>query len=321
MGIHNLDRMFRPKSIAVIGARQKPDSIGAVMMRNLKEGGFAGEIFPVNPRRSQIMGYKAFSSIDAIPSPVDLGIIATDITEAPGIVETCGAAGMGGVVIVSAGEKESGATGREIEADIRRKADASGLRVIGPNCIGIISSRTFLNASMFQRMPIPGKTAFISQSGAICSSILDLSITDRIGFSHMISLGSMLDVNFGDVIDYLGSDPYVGSIVMYVECLSHIRNFMSAARAVSRVKPIIALKAGRTQSGAIAAASHTGAVAGVDAIYDAAFKRAGIVRVKTFEELFDCSEMLAKQPQPSGTGHVSMTAGTRLAWYFPWRIA
>jgi acetyltransferase len=307
MGIHNLDRMFRPKSIAVIGARQKPDSIGAVMMRNLKEGGFAGEIFPVNPRRSQIMGYKTFPSIDAIPSSVDLGIIATDITEAPGIVEACGAAGMGGVVIVSAGGKESGATGREIEADIRRKAEASGLRVIGPNCIGIISSRTFLNASMFQRMPIPGKTAFISQSGAICSSILDLSNTDRIGFSHMISLGSMLDVNFGDIIDYLGSDPYVGSIVMYVECLSHIRNFMSAARAVSRVKPIIALKAGRTQSGAIAAASHTGAVAGVDAIYDAAFKRAGIVRVKTFEELFDCSEMLAKQPQPSGTGLAIIT--------------
>ncbi len=311
MGIHNLDRMFRPKSIAVIGARQKPDSIGAIMMRNLKEGGFGGDIFPVNSRRSHIMGYKTFNSVDAIPSPVDLGIIATDITTAPGIVEACGIVGMGGVVIVSAGGKETGAKGRKIEAAIRKKAEAFGLRVIGPNCIGIINSRLFLNASMFHRMQDvssgPGKTAFISQSGGICSSILDLSVTDRIGFSHVISLGSMLDVNFGDVIDYLGSDPYVGSIVMYVECLSHLRNFMSAARAVSRVKPIIAIKAGRTPSGAIAAASHTGAVAGVDAIYDAAFKRAGIVRVKTFEELFDCSELLAKQPQPAGTGLAIIT--------------
>lgn len=311
MGIHNLDRMFRPKSIAVIGARQKPDSIGAIMMRNLKEGGFGGDIFPVNPRRSHIMGYKAFSSVDAIPSPVDLGIIVTNIKAAPGIVEACGIVGMGGVVIVSAGGKETGAKGRKIEAAIRKKAESFGLRVIGPNSIGIINSRTFLNASLFHRMQDvssgPGKTAFISQSGGICSSILDLSITDRIGFSHVISLGSMLDVNFGDVIDYLGSDPYVGSIVMYVECLSHLRNFMSAARAVSRVKPIIAIKAGRTQSGAIAAASHTGAVAGVDAIYDAAFKRAGIVRVKTFEELFDCSELLAKQPQPAGTGLAIIT--------------
>jgi acetyltransferase len=312
MGIHNLDRMFRPNSIAVIGARQKPDSIGAIMMRNLKDGGFGGEIFPVNPRRSQILGYKVFCSVEAIPSQVDLGIIATDITDAPGIVEACGIAGMGGVVIVSAGGKETGVKGREIENAIRQKAASYGLRVIGPNCIGIINSRSFLNASLSQRMPIPGKTAFISQSGAICSSILDLSTTDQRrsafgGFSHVVSLGSMLDVDFGDVIDYLGSDPYVGSIVMYIEYLSHFRNFMSAARAVSRIKPIIALKSGRTPSGAIAAASHIGAVAGDDAIYDAAFKRAGIVRVRTFEELFDCSELLAKQQPPAAPGLAIIT--------------
>ncbi len=312
MGIHNLDRMFNPESIAVIGARQKPDSMGAVMMRNLKDGGFGGEIFPVNPRHSQIMGYMAFASVEAIPVPVDLAVIATDITDAPGIVEACGIAGMGGVVIVSAGGKEAGAKGRQIEAEIRKRAQPYGLRVIGPNCIGIINSRMFLNASMSHRMPIPGNTAFISQSGAICASILDLSTTEQrrsasVGFSHVVSLGSMLDVDFGDVIDYLGSAPYVSSIIMYVECLSHFRNFMSAARAVSRVKPIIALKSGRTLSGAIAAASHTGANTGVDAIYDAAFKRAGIVRVKTFEELFDCSELLAKQPTPAGTGLAIIT--------------
>lgn len=307
MGIHNLDRILRPQSIAVIGARQNPDTAGAMMMHNLKEGGFGGEIFPVHPHHSQIMGYKAFSSIDAIVSPVDLGIITTDITEAPDIVEACGAAGMAGVIIVSAGGKETGSRGQEIEAAIRRKAEPYGLRVIGPNCIGIINARSFLNASMFHRMPIPGKTAFISQSGAICSSILDLSIRDHIGFSHVISLGSMLDVDFGDVIDYLGSDPFISSIVMYVENLTRIRNFMSATRAVSRVKPIIALKAGRTVSGSIAAASHTGADSGDDAIYDAAFKRAGIVRVKTFEELFDCSELLAKQSPPAGTALAIIT--------------
>lgn len=307
MGIHNLDRIFRPTSIAVIGARENPDSAGAMMIHNLKEGGFGGEIFPVNPYHTQMMGYPAFKSVEAIPSPVDLGIITTDIAEAPDIAEACGAAGMGGVIIVSAGGKESGNRGQEIETAIRRKADPYGLRVIGPNCIGIINTRSFLNASMFHRMPIPGKTAFISQSGAICSSILDLSIPDQIGFSHVISLGSMLDVDFGDVIDYLGSDPYVSSIVMYVESLTRIRNFMSAARAVSRVKPIIALKAGRTVSGSIAAAAHTGAVSGDDAIYHAAFKRAGIVRVRTFEELFDCSELLAKQSPPAGTALAIVT--------------
>jgi acetyltransferase len=307
MGIHNLDRIFRPKSIAVIGVRQNPDSAGAIMLRNLKEGGFGGEIFPVNPHLSQIMGYQSFKSVEAIPSAVDLGIIATDIAESPGIVEACGAMGMGGVIIVSAGGKETGTRGKEIEAAIHLKAQPFGLRVIGPNCIGMINTRTFLNASMFHRMPIPGKTAFISQSGAICSSILDLSIPDQIGFSHVVSLGSMLDVDFGDVIDYLGNDPYVGSIVMYIENLIHIRKFMSAARAVSRIKPIIALKSGRTHSGSIAAASHTGAVSGDDAIYSAAFKRAGIVRVKTFEELFDCSELLAKQSPPAGTGLAIIT--------------
>ena len=307
MGIHNLDRVFHPKSVAVIGASQLPASIGTVIMRNLKDSGFNGEIYPVNPRHTEIMGHKVFSSISKIPPSVDLGIIATDIAVVPSIIEECSAAGMGGVIIVSGGGKETGSKGREIETVIRQKAESSGLRVIGPNCIGLINSRALLNASVSQRMPIPGKMAFISQSGAICSSILDISSTEHIGFSYVVNLGSMLDVDFGDVIDYLGSDPYVGSIVMYIECLSHFRNFMSAARGVSRVKPIIALKSGRTPFGAIAAASHSGAVTGVDAFYDVAFKRAGIVRVKTFEELFDCSELLAKHPQPPGTRLVVIT--------------
>ena len=181
------------------------------------------------------------------------------------------------------------------------------MRIIGPNCVGILCSRAKLNASFVKTMPLPGKMAFISQSGAICTAVLDLSLKEKIGFSHIVSLGDMLDVDFGDVIDYLGGERDVNSIVMYVESITHFRKFMSAARAVARVKPIIALKAGRTRAGSLAAASHTGALAGEDAVYDAAFERAGILRVKTFEELFDCAEMLSKQPRPVGPGLVVIT--------------
>ena len=307
MGVKNLHRLFRPKSVAVIGGSQKPGSFGAVVMRNLIDGGFNGDLYPINPRHSDVMGYKSFSGVDKIPPGTDLGIAVTQIGKLPGIVEKCAASGMAGLIIISAGGKETGVKGRDIEDAIQKAAAGSELRIIGPNCMGLINTRSLLNASVSQQMPIAGKTAFISQSGAICASILDLSIASRIGFSHVVSLGSMLDVNFGDIIDYLGSDPYVSSIVMYIECLTHFRSFMSAARAVSRVKPIVALKAGRTQAGAVAAASHTGAVTGVDVIYDAAFKRAGIVRVRTFEELFDCSGLLAKQPQPAGSGLAIIT--------------
>ncbi len=307
MGIKNLHRLFNPKSVAVIGGSQKPGSFGAVVMRNLIDGGFGGDIYPVNPRHHEIMGYKSFARVNTIPPNTDLGIAVTRIDTLPQIVEECAASGMAGLIIVSAGGKETGAKGKDIEAAIQKAAAGSELRIIGPNCMGLINTRNLMNASVSRQMPMVGKTAFISQSGAICASILDLASSGRIGFSHVVSLGSMLDVNFGDIIDYLGSDPFVSSIVMYIECLTHFRSFMSAARAVSRVKPIVALKAGRTSAGAIAAASHTGAVTGVDAIYDAAFKRAGIVRVRTFEELFDCSGLLAKQPQPAGSGLAIVT--------------
>ncbi len=196
--------------------------------------------------------------------------------------------------IISAGGKEIGEEGKKIEAAIKKEAENSNLRIIGPNCVGILGTRDKINASFAKTMPLPGKMAFISQSGAICTAILDLSLKEKIGFSHFVSLGDTLDVDFGDMIDYLGGERDVTSIVMYVESLTHFRKFMSAARAVSRLKPIIALKAGRTKAGSLAAASHTGALAGEDAVYDAAFERAGILRVKTFEELFDCAEMLSK---------------------------
>lgn len=307
MSIDNLDKIFKPESIAVVGASERKGSVGAALMHNLIERGFAGHIHPINPNHKKIHKLPACPSVKDLKTPVDLAVIATPILSAPQIVKECAEAGVGGVVIISAGGKEIGQQGQQLETAIKKEAAQSGLRIIGPNCLGIVSSRAKLNASFASQMPISGKMAFLSQSGAICSAILDLSIQENIGFSYFVSLGSMLDVEFGDMIDYLGGQPEVSSIVMYVESLTRFRNFMSAARAVSRVKPIIALKAGRSAAGALAAASHTGALAGEDAVYDAALKRAGVLRVKTFEELFDCAELVAKQPKPQGPGLVIIT--------------
>ena len=307
MSAINLDKIFRPKSIAVVGASQKTGSIGSAIMRNLIQEIYPGKVYPINPRHKTIWNLEAYPSLSELESSVDLVIMATPIASAPQIVKECRKTEVGGVVIISAGGKETGIKGRELELAIKNEAKDSGLRIIGPNCIGIVCSQAKLNASFASHMPLPGKMAFISQSGAICTSVLDRSIKEQIGFSYFVSLGSMLDVDFGDMIDYLGGDYHVNSIIMYIESLSRFRNFMSAARAVSRVKPIIAVKAGRTQAGAKAAASHTGSLAGEDAVYDAAFERAGIVRVKTFEELFDCAELLAKQPRPLDPGLAIIT--------------
>jgi acetyltransferase len=307
MSIDHLENMFRPASIAVIGASEKEGRVGWAVMRNLISGGFNGEIFPINPRHKYLWDRRAYGSVRDIKNAVDLAVIATPIRFAPKIISECGDVGVKGAVIISAGGKEVGESGADIERTVKKEADRSGLRIIGPNCLGIVCSESKLNASFASHLPFPGKMAFVSQSGAINAAVLDLSIRERIGFSYFISLGSMLDIDFGDMIDYLGGDPHVSSILMYVEGLSRFRNFMSAARAVSRVKPIVVLKAGRTEAGAKAAASHTGALAGEDAVYDTAFKRAGIVRVKTFEELFDCAELLAKQPRPKGPGLAIIT--------------
>jgi len=307
MSVENLDKIFQPKSIAVVGASERKGSVGAALMHNLIERGFLGEIFPINPNHKKIGKLPACPSIRDLESPVDMAVISTPITSVPQIVKDCVDIGVGGAVIISAGGKEIGEHGKKLEAAIQKEVGHSGLRIIGPNCVGVMSGRSKLNASFANQMPLSGKMAFISQSGAICTAILDLSIKENIGFSYFVSLGDMLDVDFGDMIDYLGGESEVSSIVMYVESLTNFRKFMSAARAVSQVKPIIVLKAGRTQAGALAAASHTGAMAGEDSVYDAAFQRAGILRVKTFEELFDCAELLAKQPKPAGPGLAIIT--------------
>lgn len=300
MGLHNLDKIFKPQSVAVVGASRKQGSIGFALMENLTDGGYKGRIIPVNPNYSEIMGIETHKSLSEADQRVDLAVIATPISTVPKIIEECVEMGVGGAIVISAGGRETGPEGRELEEKIGKEAGKGGLRIIGPNCMGIIRPDRNLNASFAAHMPPQGKLAFISQSGAICSAMLDLSLKENMGFRHFVSIGAMLDVDFGDLIDYLGTDSEVKSILLYIESLTRFRKFMSAARAVSRVKPIVILKSGKGKAGARAAASHTGAMAGEDSVYEAAFKRAGVSRVNTLQDFFDCAELLAKQPLPPG---------------------
>ncbi len=302
MSIHHLERIFHPRSVAVIGASERPQTVGAVLMRNLVEGGYKGQVHPINQRYRTLWGHPCHRAVTDIAGPVDLAVIATRITTVPRIIQQCAQAGVGGAVIISSGGKETGGHGLEMEAQILEAAAGSNLRIIGPSSLGVTCARCNLNVTAAHRLPPAGRLAFISQSGALATSIFDSAEKEGIGFSYFVSLGSMMDIEFGDAVDYLGNDPRVSSIVMYMEQLTHGRRFMSAARAVSRIKPIIALKAGRTAAGERAAARHTGAETGEDAVYDAAFKRAGILRVRTFEELFDCAELVAKHPRPQKAG-------------------
>ena len=309
MGQFNLDRIYRPRRIAIVGASNKPGSIGNAVMANLISGQFSGQLLPINLNHNSIHGLPCVKSIRALDPGVDLAVIATPIKSVPGVVRDCVKGKVGGAIIISAGGKEIGDQGRLIEQKIRQEAYDGGLRIVGPNCLGIIRPGINLNASFAPEMPNKGNLAFVSQSGAICTAVLDLALRERFGFSHFVSIGSMLDVDFGDMIDYLGNDAATKSILLYIESLTNFRKFMSAARSVSRIKPIIALKSGRSAAGAKAAASHTGAMAGEDAVYDAAFKRAGIVRVDTIQELFDCAELTAKQPRPKGSRLAIITNG------------
>lgn len=300
MGLYRLDHILKPSSLAVVGASERPNTVGRALVHNLKQGGYQGRVYPVNPKQPEVLGLPAFPSLEAIGQPVDCAVICTAIAGVPEIVRQCGNLGIGGAVIISAGGKEVGPQGAAIEAEIREAARQGKVRLVGPNCLGVVNSQISMNASFAHIMPLPGHLAFISQSGAVCTSVLDYAAQEKIGFSHFISIGSMLDVDFGDLINYLGDDPEVSSILLYMEMVNNHRKFMSAARAVSRVKPIMVLKSGRSQAGAQAAQSHTGSLAGEDAVYDAAFKRAGIVRVDTLGDLFGCAELMAKASRPQG---------------------
>ena len=296
----HLDKNFNPKSVAVIGASDEEGSVGYALMKNFLDSGFEGEVYPVNIRKKEILGLKAYQTVEQITKTVDLAVIATPAKTVPDVLEQCGRAGIKGIIIISAGFKEVGPEGKALEdklVEIKRKY---GLRIIGPNCLGVIRPSINLNATFINRMPKPGNIAFISQSGALGAAILDWAIHENIGFSNFVSVGSMIDVDFGDLIDYFGTDPKTRSILMYIEGITDARKFISAARHFARTKPIIVVKAGKFIESAKAAASHTGSLTGEDAIYDAAFKRAGIVRVEEIADLFNCAEVLGLQPLPKG---------------------
>ncbi len=286
--------------MAIIGASDEKGTVGYALIKNFTELGFEGKIYPVNIRKTEVLGLKACQSVKQIPEPVDLAVIATPAKTVPEIVEQCGKAGIKGMIIISAGFKEIGPEGKALEDKIQEIKNKYGLRIIGPNCLGVIRPSIRLNATFVDKMPKPGNIAFISQSGALGSAILDWAIHENIGFSNFVSIGSMIDVDFGDLIDYFGTDPKTRSILMYIEGLTDARKFMSAARHFARTKPIIVVKTGKYTESAKAAASHTGSLTGEDIIYDAAFKRAGIVRVDEIEDLFNCAEVLGTQPLPKG---------------------
>ena len=287
----SLDLFFKPEAVAVIGASEKDKTIGQALVRNLFRDGFPGKIYPVNRKYQEIQGLPAYPRVTDVKQPIDLAIIAIPIKDVPEAMRECAQAGIGAAIIISAGGKEVGLRGQEVEAAIHEEAQKAGIRYLGPNCLGIFCPSSKLHASFAPHCAQPGNLAFISQSGALCSSILGWAIPKKIGFSHFISLGSMADVDFGDLIDYLGNEEKARSIVIYMENLTQHRKFMSAARSVSRVKPIIIIKAGR---------SRAGAMAGADRAYNAAFRRAGIIRVDTIGQLFDCAEALGKVKRPAG---------------------
>jgi len=301
MDIHKLDRIFKPQRIALIGVTPNPKSVGGKVLSNLVGGGFRGVVYPVNPTSEAVLGIQCYPDLKSLPKTPDLAVICSPADQVPDLVRQCGESGILGVIILSAGFREIGEAGRRLEQHIRSEARRfDGMRIIGPNCLGVIVPGANLNISFAQGMPNKGHVAFISQSGALCISVLDWALEEKVGFSYFVSIGNTLDVDFGDLIDYFGEDESTKSILLYIESIEQSRKFMTAARAFARTKPIVAYKAGRFPESAEVAASHTGAMAAEDAVYDAAFQRAGIARVFNIGEIFDVAELLGRHKIPKG---------------------
>jgi len=301
MTIRNLDRLFRPRSVAIIGASTQEATVGRTLTDNLLAGGFGGPIMPVNPRHRAVAGVIAYPDVAALPETPDLAVIATPPEFVPETVAALGARGTRAAIVVTAGFGEGDdASGAALKQAMLDAARPHLLRVVGPNCLGVLVPGIGLNASFAHQAALPGKLAFVTQSGAMVTTVLDWAAGRGIGFSHLVSLGGMADVDFGDMLDYLASDPNTSAILLYVEAITHARKFMSAARAAARIKPVLVVKAGRSAEGAKAAATHTGALAGADAVYDAAFRRAGMLRVDTLQSLFGAVSTLNSPRRPSG---------------------
>jgi acetyltransferase len=308
--IRNLDLLFKPKSVALIGASRRPGSVGALVAHNLFKCGFDGPIMPVNPKHVAIEGVIAYPDVASLPVVPDLAVIATPPSTIPGLIAACAERGTKAAVVITAGFGEGKSkAGQELQQAMLDAARPHLLRVVGPNCIGVIVPEIGLNASFAHLRPDPGHLAFVAQSGGMVTSVLDWAKPRDIGFSHLVSLGDMSDVDFGDMLDYLATDANVSGILLFIEAVSHARKFMSAARAAARLKPVIVVKVGRSPAGAAAAASHTGALAGQDSVYEAAFRRAGMLRVYQTTELFDAVETLSIGQLPKGDRLAILTNG------------
>lgn len=294
-----LDPFFAPRRVALIGATEAEGSVGRTLLENLIASPFGGTVFPVNPKRESVLGIQAHASVKDLP-PIDLAVIVTPAAVVPDVVRECAEACVPAAIVISAGFRELGPAGEALERRVLEEARRGRMRIIGPNCLGVMSPFGGLDATFAANMAPPGNIAFISQSGALLTAILDWSVGARVGFSAVVSVGTMLDVGWGDLIDHLGDDPHTRAMLLYMESMPHPRSFVSAARELALSRPIIVIKAGRTAAAAAAAASHTGALASPDDVLDAVFRRAGVLRVEEIGDLFHMADVLSKQPRPAG---------------------
>src|ERR1700685_525295 len=295
-----LDKLFVPDSVAVIGATERPGTVGRTVLSNLIESRFRSKVYAVNPSHSEVLGLKTDKSISQMPEQVDLAVVVTPALTVAHVIGECVDAGVKAAVVISAGFRERGPEGAVLEQQVQEQLRRGTMRLIGPNCLGIMNPAIGLNATFAKNTPKAGNVAFLSQSGALLTAILDWSQREEVGFSAIVSTGSMLDVGWGDLIDYFGDDPHTHSILVYMESVGDARSFLSSAREVSLSKPIIVIKAGRSEAASRAAASHTGALTGSDEVLDAAFRRCGVLRVNNIADLFYMAEVLSKQPSPKG---------------------
>src|SRR5436309_236779 len=295
-----LDPLFLPRSIALVGATDRAGTVGRSVLSNLLESKFPVKIYAVNPSRDEILGIKSYKSITDVPRPLDLALIVTPAQTVPTLIRECVDAGVKSAVVISAGFREQGPSGAVLESQIQEHLSRGSLRLVGPNCMGFMNPTIGLNATFANSMPQKGSVAFLSQSGALLTAILDWSRRENVGFSAIVSTGSMLDVGWGDLIYHFGDDPHTKSILLYMESVGDARSFLSAAREIALSKPIIVIKAGRSEAASRAAASHTGALTGSDDVLEAAFRRSGALRVQNLADLFYMAEALSKQPRPRG---------------------
>ncbi len=309
MGQHHLKPLFAPNSVAVFGASDRIDSVGQIVFQNMLQSGYHGALYPINPSHTEVQGCKAYASISEIPEPVELAVIATPAHTVPDIIEECGKHGVKSAVIITAGFGEAGAVGKALERATLENAQHYGIRLIGPNCLGVMRPDIGLNATFNNGSAAAGNLAFVSQSGALCTAILDWAKTNDIGFSSVVSMGASVDVDFGEVIDYLISDPKTHSILLYIEGIHNARSFMSSIRAAARIKPVILVKVGRHAAASKAAMSHTASLVGSDDAFDAAVRRAGVVRVQTITQLFSAAKALSCGFNPTGNRLAIVTNG------------